>query len=142
NIWGSVAGGALDPMIGPLQNNGGPTFTHALLIGSPAQDKGNSPGVITDQRGYGRPHDNASISNAADGSDIGAFEMLAPTSAGVSIGGQVLTSDGKGGRAISGVTIYLTDQEGVVRAAITNPMGFYSIPDVPAGGTYVASARQ
>jgi hypothetical protein len=25
-----------DPNLGPLQNNGGPTFTHALLAGSPA----------------------------------------------------------------------------------------------------------
>src|SRR4029077_11837189 len=27
-----------DPLLGPLQNNGGPTFTHALLPGSPAID--------------------------------------------------------------------------------------------------------
>jgi hypothetical protein len=27
------------PMLGPLQNNGGPTFTHALLAGSPAVDQ-------------------------------------------------------------------------------------------------------
>src|SRR5438552_3495706 len=25
-----------DPLLGPLQDNGGPTFTHALLVGSPA----------------------------------------------------------------------------------------------------------
>jgi hypothetical protein len=30
-----------DPMLGPLQDNGGPTFTHALLPGSPAIDAGN-----------------------------------------------------------------------------------------------------
>ena len=30
-----------DPMLGPLQNNGGPTFTHALLPGSPAIDAGD-----------------------------------------------------------------------------------------------------
>src|SRR5207247_4728395 len=29
-----------DPMIGSLQDNGGPTFTHALLPGSPAIDAG------------------------------------------------------------------------------------------------------
>src|SRR5207249_3678596 len=28
-----------DPKLGPLQDNGGPTFTHALLPGSPATDK-------------------------------------------------------------------------------------------------------
>ena len=30
-----------DPLLGPLQNNGGPTFTHALLPGSPGIDAGN-----------------------------------------------------------------------------------------------------
>src|SRR2546429_4631710 len=29
-----------NPLLGPLQNNGGPTFTHALLVGSPAIDAG------------------------------------------------------------------------------------------------------
>ena len=29
-----------DPTLGPLQDNGGPTFTHALLPGSPAIDAG------------------------------------------------------------------------------------------------------
>jgi hypothetical protein len=30
-----------NPMLGPLQDNGGPTFTHALLPGSPAIGAGN-----------------------------------------------------------------------------------------------------
>jgi Chlamydia polymorphic membrane protein (Chlamydia_PMP) repeat len=71
-----------DPKLGPLQNNGGPTFTHALLSGSPAIDKGKTnavPGLASgpDQRGLTRPVDFASIANATggDGSDIGAFEM-------------------------------------------------------------------
>src|SRR5262249_33390991 len=43
-----------DPMLGPLQDNGGPTFTHALLPGSPAIDAGNpsfTPPPFFDQRG-------------------------------------------------------------------------------------------
>jgi hypothetical protein len=42
------------PMLGPLQNNGGPTLTHALLPGSPAIDAGNpnfTPPPSYDQRG-------------------------------------------------------------------------------------------
>src|SRR6266480_164132 len=31
-----------DPMLGPLQDNGGPTFTHALLTSSPAIDAGDT----------------------------------------------------------------------------------------------------
>jgi hypothetical protein len=43
-----------EPMLGLLQNNGGPTFTHELLTGSPAIDTGNpsfTPPPANDQRG-------------------------------------------------------------------------------------------
>jgi hypothetical protein len=43
-----------DPMIGPLQDNGGPTLTHALLPGSPAINAGDpnfTPPPFYDQRG-------------------------------------------------------------------------------------------
>jgi hypothetical protein len=67
----------INPKLGPLQNNGGPTPTMALLIGSPAIDQGNSFGLTTDQRGFARPSDNGAIANASggDGSDIGAYEV-------------------------------------------------------------------
>jgi len=42
-------------MLGPLQNNGGPTLTHALLCGSPAINSGGGSGCDpTDQRGFSR----------------------------------------------------------------------------------------
>jgi hypothetical protein len=74
-----------DPMLGPLQDNGGATFTHALLPGSPAIDAGkNFAAGSTDQRGSGfvRTFDDSSIANAngGDGTDIGAFEVQPPTS--------------------------------------------------------------
>jgi hypothetical protein len=74
-----------DPNLGPLQNNGGLTFTHALLAGSPAVDKGQSFGLTTDQRGQTRPFDNAAIPNATngDGADIGAVEVTMPIVLGV-----------------------------------------------------------
>jgi len=43
-----------NPLLGPLQDNGGPTFTHALLPGSPAIDAGDpnfTPPPFYDQRG-------------------------------------------------------------------------------------------
>lgn len=57
--------------LGPLQDNGGPTFTHELLPGSIAIDAGDNAGApATDQRGEQR------IQNGTI--DIGAYESLAP----------------------------------------------------------------
>ena len=45
-----------NPLLGPLQDNGGPTFTHALLPGSPAINTGDpifTPPPFFDQRGPG-----------------------------------------------------------------------------------------
>jgi hypothetical protein len=72
NIYGA------DPLLGPLQDNGGPTWTCALLPGSPAIDAGSSGGLPADQRGVPRPYDVPGVPNAADGSDIGAFEWRPP----------------------------------------------------------------
>jgi predicted outer membrane repeat protein len=63
----------VDPLLGPLADNGGPTLTRALLVGSPAI------GLVavadcptTDQRGVSRP--------VGDACDVGAYEYrAAPT---------------------------------------------------------------
>ena len=72
----------LDPMLGPLADNGGPTMTHSLLCGSPAIDAGVADALSTDQRGAGfaRTFDDPAMANAVDGdgTDIGAFEVQAP----------------------------------------------------------------
>ncbi|MCC5663512.1 DUF4347 domain-containing protein [Nostoc sp. CHAB 5784] len=66
----------IDPKLGLLQNNGGATFTQALLANSPAIDAGNNSlvptGVTTDQRGtqFNR------IFNGVV--DIGAYEVQSP----------------------------------------------------------------
>lgn len=61
-----------NPMLGTLQNNGGPTLTYALLPGSPAINAGNptfTPPPDYDQRGPGYPR-------AINGRlDIGAIEQ-------------------------------------------------------------------
>ena len=54
----------VDPMLGPLADNGGPTFTHALLAGSPAIDAGDTD-LVTDQRGEPR----------VDPDDVGAYDF-------------------------------------------------------------------
>jgi hypothetical protein len=59
-----------DAMLGPLQDNGGPTETHDLLDGSPAIDAGSPdcPPPATDQRGVAR--------SQGAGCDIGAVEFV------------------------------------------------------------------
>lgn len=73
----------VDPLLGPLQDNGGPTPTHALLDGSPAIDAGaadcldaDGESLLIDQRGAGRP-----VDGDADGEarcDAGAYEWSMP----------------------------------------------------------------
>ncbi len=48
DIVGTIAS-PINALLGPLQDNAGPTLTHALLVGSPAIDAGNNFGVpVTD----------------------------------------------------------------------------------------------
>jgi CSLREA domain-containing protein len=68
----------IDPMLGPLADNAGPTLTHALLTGSPAIDAGDpsfSPPPDFDQRGnpFTRVYDGVGMDGARI--DIGAFEL-------------------------------------------------------------------
>jgi hypothetical protein len=64
-----------DPSLGPLQDNGGPTLTHALLPGSPAIDAGDpnfNPPPFKDQR-------DCNFDRVFNGRiDIGSFEAQPP----------------------------------------------------------------
>ena len=123
-----------DPNLGPLQNNGGSTFTHALLAGSIAIDAGNST-LTTDQRGAFRPVDDPNSANGTGNlADIGAFEVQAPTAASVSIGGRVMVA---GGRGLTNALIYLIDQSGTTRIARTSAFGYYRFDDLAAGQTVI-----
>ena len=103
NLIGNTQGGSgfvssdllnVNPLLGPLRNNGGPTPTMAPSPNSPAIDKGNSFGLTTDQRGAPRPFDFPSIPNASggDGSDVGAFELGRPLLSATSIPPGVVVS--------------------------------------------------
>jgi hypothetical protein len=81
----------IDPQLGPLDDNGGPTLTHALLPGSPAIDAGNNAYATDwDQRGPGFPR----IVNGII--DIGAFEYQgdgsAPSASGEARGRPILAA--------------------------------------------------
>lgn len=65
----------INPVIAPLADNGGPTFTVALRAGSPAIDAGDdtllAAGITTDQRGLPR--------KSGAHVDIGAYETIIGT---------------------------------------------------------------
>ena len=64
----------VDPLLGPLADNGGFVQTHALLPGSPAIDAGDDAQCpATDARGINRPYDGDGDSTAS--CDIGAVEV-------------------------------------------------------------------
>lgn len=70
NVNGNIVG--VDPLLGPLANNGGTTSTMALLAGSPAINKGLNPaGLSVDQRGAGFAR------VRGGGIDIGAYDFNA-----------------------------------------------------------------
>lgn len=111
---GSVAA-PIDPMLGPLQDNGGPTFTHALLPGSPAIDAGNpdAPGLggnaclAADQRRITRPQGTAC--------DSGAFELVQYEISGYEISGNV---------GLASAT--LSYRDGIDKTVTTDASGNYS----------------
>jgi hypothetical protein len=69
----------IDPLLLPLQDNGGPTETHEPFLGSPAIDAGACDGSVEDQRGFERPTDIPTIPNRPtatdDGCDVGPVEV-------------------------------------------------------------------
>jgi hypothetical protein len=84
NVNGDYVG--MNAMLGPLQNNGGQTDTHALLAGSPGINNGNNcvldlscssgnppASLVNDQRGQGfARRDGKAV-------DIGSFEVKTAT---------------------------------------------------------------
>jgi hypothetical protein len=72
NLIGDATGeGIINPLLGALADNGGPTKTHALLTGSPALNTGynfDPTNLVYDQRGVGF------VRTYSSQTDIGAFE--------------------------------------------------------------------
>jgi CSLREA domain-containing protein len=94
----SGAGGkqGVDPQLGPLADNGGPTNTRRLSATSPALDAGTATGCpATDQRGVKRPQGSTC--------DIGAVELGAP-------------------RVSTGAATRVHTTTAVLTGAVTNPL--------------------
>ena len=117
-----------DPMLGPLQNNGGLTFTHALLPGSPAIDMGDpnfTPPPFTDQRGYVRVY-NGRI-------DVGSFEVQPPP---ITISGTISYCSNPSLGPVPNVTLGLTGSASLT--TLSDSSGNYSFL-VPPNGNYTVT---
>ncbi len=76
NIIGGAINGPVDPLLGPLASNGGPTETHALSVASPAIDVGRNEVApnMTDQRGPGYARNRDGDLDGTSQPDMGSFE--------------------------------------------------------------------
>ncbi|MBS1792591.1 MAG: right-handed parallel beta-helix repeat-containing protein [Acidobacteria bacterium] len=135
---------AIDPRLGPLSPNGGPTETRALLDGSPAIDHGNRcvydgscpspipllPRLIVDQRGN-------SLRLAGTTVDVGAYEYAASGFiAEIGFGGFENTNRS------SGQLLLLTDAADNVRTGrIANSLGGFRFDRLYYGGVYFLERR-
>ncbi len=137
----------IDPLLGPLQDNGGSTKTRAITALSPAFNKANNCVVLGtctnpltntaldlnyDQRSAG-------FSRMSGVSvDVGAYEVqLGPTAAAIQIAGRVVS----GRRGVARAVVYLSDLDGNVRTVATNQFGYYRFNDVKPGQSYIFEIR-
>jgi hypothetical protein len=115
----------VNPLLGPLANNGGPTDTHALGAGSPAINTGDGNNCRpSDQRGFARP---------AGSCDMGAFEYFPPTEQ-----PGPPPEDGQLPPPIAGKTVNAIPKSGTVRIKLPGRKSFRKLTEgeqIPLGTT-------
>jgi hypothetical protein len=101
------------------------TATNAPAPSTTTSDQRNGAGTDTDV-------------NSTDFTAIAPTPQAAlqPTAAGVSLGGRVVSSSGRG---IGNVRVILADPSGQVTTALTSPFGYYQFTDVRSGESYTVS---
>jgi hypothetical protein len=137
------------PQLGPLQNNGGPTATMALLPGSPAIAAGAKSSLIpglsvptSDQRGDPRP---------ANSIDIGAFEVQAvPTTTALASSlnpapvsqSVTLTATVHAVGQASGMVSFLDGAKGIGAATLSNGVATLTTSTLTAGTHSITAMYQ
>jgi hypothetical protein len=137
-----------DPLLGPLQNNGGLTPTRAPLPGSPVLDAGGNaviPAGSTDQRGFNRV-----VNNTVD---IGAVEFQPPattltltSSAGTANLGQpvtftaTVTAPAPGSNTPQGTVTFAVDGVAQAPVALVNGVATFTTAGLSFGPHSVTAA--
>jgi hypothetical protein len=138
NIVGSTSN-PVNPRLGLLQNNGGPTPSRALLAGSPAIDAGvNVVAVTIDQRGFNR--------NVNGANDIGAYEYQQPanhnvltSSSNPSQPGQLVTftatvtADAANSNPLLGSVTFFDGSNQLATLNLVNGVASFATSSLPAG---------
>lgn len=118
------------------QTGGGFTITQSVVASGGAQNLGGGAFSVDGTAGQ---------SNAGQNSTGGIFAVrggfwtqpLAPSAAGVSISGRVLTPGANAG--LRGATVLLTPTHGPSRTTLSTSFGYYRFDDLTVGETYVIS---
>jgi len=140
-----------DPKLSPLQNNGGPTQTHALLAGSPAIDAGNPNGCL-DSSGGPLQIDQRGLLRATDGNgdgtvacDIGAFELEGQNVSPMVSIGDVTVTEGNSGTVNATFQVTLsapTSQQVTVTFSTVNGTALAGTDYVGTTGTVTFNAGE
>jgi hypothetical protein len=144
-----------DPQLAPLADNGGPTRTHALVVGSPAINAGTLCTVQEDQRYVARDAH----------CDLGAFEFIDFTSVTLTIDASASVNPNNGWAVVTGsircsrdaafdlaVDLKQTQKTGRVSAdvqaagstpvACTTTVGPWSVALAPSNGAFQVGSAQ
>lgn len=78
------------------------------------------------------------VGDTSEHSDAASVVLAPPTAAGVTVAGRILSGKNRG---VSNAFVSLTDSNGEIRVARTNPFGYYQFTEVRAGETYIVSVR-
>jgi hypothetical protein len=123
----------VNPLLATLGNNGGSTYTHALLPGSPAINAGDNSLAVDPRTMLPLMQDQRGRDRIVDGRvDIGAYEASYSTSP-VTAGGRITTYSGRG---IERTRLKVDDGQGYSFYTQTNPFGYFSLTDLIPGTTY------
>jgi hypothetical protein len=136
-----------DPRLGPLQNNGGPTPTMALLAGSPALNAGDPAQLgVADQRGVAR---RGGVNVGAYQASASAFVVTAPATvtAGVPFDLTVKAVDPFGQTAVgyTGTVAFAADDPNpaaLVPAAYPFTLGDAGVHTFPGGVTLLTAGSR